>query len=155
MSVRFSVDSEAAAKLCRLTFSKLQEVWAPDLEESAVAEYAVALVARGQERKKVHSQLKGVLGEEATVALLDWWVPAPGAAACVWGFIVGGWAAWMCMAACMRVIRTHAHARATHARAHTAGCSSMSSSTRASSPPAPQQPRLLPPRPREFAWGRA
>lgn len=86
MSVRFSVDSEAAAKLCRLTFSKLQEVWAPDLEESAVAEYAVALVARGQERKKVHSQLKGVLGEEATVALLDWWVPAPSAAACVWGF---------------------------------------------------------------------
>ena len=44
----------------------------PAITDDAVAQYTVALVARGTERKKLQSNLSSVLGEETTKELLDW-----------------------------------------------------------------------------------
>lgn len=42
------------------------------LKDDAIAEYAVALAAKGTERKKLESSLKGILGASTTADFCDW-----------------------------------------------------------------------------------
>ncbi len=72
-AIKFDADGPAARKLAALAFGKLRECWDPELQEDAVAQYAVALVARGWERKKVFATLLQLMADEsATDQLLDW-----------------------------------------------------------------------------------
>jgi hypothetical protein len=70
--VKFDATTDAAAKLKAEILKKLQEVWDPQLEDDAIAQYTLALISRGPDRKKVHAQLLAVLGEDTTTELLDW-----------------------------------------------------------------------------------
>lgn len=100
-SIKFDVNTPAAKKLVDQVFAKLKEVgvcfrssrqpiglsgalltyegfgmqvWDPSVEDPSVAQYCVALVARGLDKKKLTSNMKTMLGESATAALLDWCV---------------------------------------------------------------------------------
>ena len=72
---RFTLGTPAANTLVAETFVRIKELWDCNLTDDAVAQYAVALVSRNQERRKMQTQLKSVLGEgggDAVSALLDW-----------------------------------------------------------------------------------
>ncbi len=69
---KFDTTTPAAVQLVEQTFAKLKEVYDPGLTNDAAAQYAVALVAKGWERKKVLGKLKELLDEEACNMLLDW-----------------------------------------------------------------------------------
>eukprot|EP00983_Pelagomonas_calceolata_P046852 1140357-Pelagomonas_calceolata.AAC.1 len=71
-SIKFNINSPAAEELVLLVHEKLKEVWESQLEDYAVAQYAVGLVSRGQDRKKIANNLTGVLPEDAKTLLLDW-----------------------------------------------------------------------------------
>lgn len=71
-SIKFSLTSPAAEQLVLLVHEKLKEVWESSLEDLSVAQYAVGLVSRGQDRKKIANNLNGVLPEDPLNLLLDW-----------------------------------------------------------------------------------
>ena len=72
--VKLDLASPAAKKLQVEVFGKIKELWGNvELTDDAVAQYTVALVARGSDRAKMHSNLQGVLGSpDTTEKLLDW-----------------------------------------------------------------------------------
>lgn len=70
--VKFDASTDPAQRLKADVLKKLQEVWDPQLEDDAIAQYTLALISRGPDRKKVHAQLHAVLGEETTTELLNW-----------------------------------------------------------------------------------
>jgi len=71
-SIKFNINSEAAENLVVLVHEKLKEFWESELEDYAMAQYAVGLVARGQDRKKIANNLNGVLPDDPKNLLLDW-----------------------------------------------------------------------------------
>ena len=91
-SFRFSLNSPAAEKLVLEVHEKLKEVWESQLTDHVVAQYVVGLVGRGQDRKKIAANLQGVLPDDATTLLLDWWVSA----ACVCSFTISKTHAHVC-----------------------------------------------------------
>ncbi|EFJ50934.1 NimA-related protein kinase 7 [Volvox carteri f. nagariensis] len=62
-----------ADKLERRVHAELKEIWDPSAD-ATVAKYLTAMLTKGYDRKKIHSQLKAILQEPVTVQLLDWYV---------------------------------------------------------------------------------
>lgn len=70
---KFDVKTPAAAALVADVFGKLKQVWDDQLTDDSVAQYAVALAARGSDQKKLLNNLQTVLGESAK-EVVDWCV---------------------------------------------------------------------------------
>jgi hypothetical protein len=71
---RFDPNTPAAKQLVAKVFGKVREIWDPTLADDSLAQYTVALLAKGSDRKKLFTSLKTLLGEDASNALLDWCV---------------------------------------------------------------------------------
>jgi hypothetical protein len=69
---KFNASSARAAQLVAEVFTKIKEIWDPDITDDSVAQFAVALVAKGYDRRKLTSNLTPLLGEGAASMLLDW-----------------------------------------------------------------------------------
>lgn len=70
---KFDPGTAPAQRLVQEVMRKLQEIWDPELNDDAIAVYAVALCSRGGDKKKIHTHLKNVLPEEAiTDQLMEW-----------------------------------------------------------------------------------
>ena len=72
--IKFNTSTPAAKKLLALVFDKLKEVFDPTLADDAIAQYVLAVAARGSDKKKMLAQIKTILGPDASTQLLDWWV---------------------------------------------------------------------------------
>lgn len=124
-TVKFDASSRAARRLQEAVFEKIKEIHDADLTDDAVAQFVVALVSRGTDRKRIHANLKGVLGEETTVSFLDWCV-------CCWQ------RRRCCGVRCQRAARPQAK-RAS--RAHPLRCSGGASLPQALQAPTAEQGR--------------
>lgn len=71
-AVKFDASSPAAKKLVDDCFSKLKQIWNPDLKDTSVAEYAVACVAKGRNKEKTLANLQPVFGSDAAEEVLGW-----------------------------------------------------------------------------------
>ncbi|GFH21344.1 RRM domain-containing protein, partial [Haematococcus lacustris] len=71
MSIKFDPASPAGQHLLKLVFKQVKIIWDPTLKDRAIAQYIVTLASKGYERKKMTSNLIGILGE-STGPMLDW-----------------------------------------------------------------------------------
>ena len=61
-----------ARRLKDVIFKSIKDLWDENLSDDAVAEFTLALLGRGADRKRIHSNLNSVLGEDVTNSFLDW-----------------------------------------------------------------------------------
>eukprot|EP00197_Chlamydomonas_leiostraca_P004414 CAMPEP_0202877182 /NCGR_PEP_ID=MMETSP1391-20130828/30233_1 /ASSEMBLY_ACC=CAM_ASM_000867 /TAXON_ID=1034604 /ORGANISM="Chlamydomonas leiostraca, Strain SAG 11-49" /LENGTH=454 /DNA_ID=CAMNT_0049559165 /DNA_START=61 /DNA_END=1422 /DNA_ORIENTATION=+ len=71
-AIKFDTNTAAAKTLVQDCFKKLKQIWNPDLQDTSVAEYAVACVAKGRSKDKTLTNLQPVFGQEAAPEVLNW-----------------------------------------------------------------------------------
>lgn len=70
---KFDASSAAATKFKQNAFNKIKEIWNPTLQDDAVAQYAVTLLSKGQDKKKIAGSLKVLFNDDEVVnQIVDW-----------------------------------------------------------------------------------
>lgn len=71
-SFQFDESSPGAQRLQQVAFKKIKKILAQDLNDPAIAQYTIILVARGTDKKKIQGSLASLMGEEPAAELLEW-----------------------------------------------------------------------------------